>query len=90
MCGQQIQGHVVLAKGLLLGRLRLWKLPRKWPWLCWGASPFVPPHGAYQAPLSMGFSRQEYWSGFPFPSPGDLPNLGIKPMSPELAGGLYH
>ena len=39
---------------------------------------------AGQPPLSMGFSRQEYWSGFPFPSPGDLPNLGIKPESPEL------
>ena len=35
-----------------------------------------------QAPLSMGFSRQEYWSGLPFPSPGDLPNPGIKPRSP--------
>ena len=37
---------------------------------------------ADQAPLSMGFSRQEYWSGLPFPSPGDLPNPGIEPMSP--------
>ena len=37
---------------------------------------------AYQAPLSMGFSRQEYWSGVPFPSPGDLPNPGIKSESP--------
>ena len=37
---------------------------------------------AYQASLSMGFSRQEYWSGLPFPSPGDLPNPGIKPRSP--------
>ena len=36
---------------------------------------------AQQAPLSMGFSRQEYWSGLPFPPPGDLPNPGIKPMS---------
>ena len=35
-----------------------------------------------QAPLSMGFSRQEYWGGLPFPSPGDPPDLGIKPMSP--------
>ena len=35
---------------------------------------------AHQAPLSMEFSRQEYWSGLPFPSPGDLPNPGIKPM----------
>ena len=39
---------------------------------------------AYQAPPSMGFSRQEYWSGLSFPSPGDLPNPGIKPGSPAL------
>ena len=39
---------------------------------------------AYQAPLSIGFSRQEYWSGLPFPSPGDLPNPGIEPRSPTL------
>ena len=39
---------------------------------------------AHQAPLSMGFSRQEYWSGLPFPSPGDLPNPGIKPKSRAL------
>ena len=39
---------------------------------------------AHQAPLSMGFSRQEYWSGLPFPSPGDLANPGIKPRSPAL------
>ena len=39
---------------------------------------------AHQAPPSMGFPRQEYWSGYPFPSPGDLPNLGIKPESPAL------
>ena len=39
---------------------------------------------AYQGPPSMGFSRQEYWSGLPFPSPGDLPNLGIKPRSPTF------
>ena len=37
---------------------------------------------AYQAPLSMGFSRQEYWSGLLFPSPGDLPDLGIEPGPP--------
>ena len=36
---------------------------------------------AYQAPLSMGFSRQEYWSGLPRPPPGDLPNPGIEPTS---------
>ena len=39
---------------------------------------------AKQAPLSTGFSRQEYWSGLPFPSPGDLPNPGIKPRSPAF------
>ena len=39
---------------------------------------------ACRAPLSMGFSRQEYWSGLPFPSSGDLPNPGIKPRSPAL------
>ena len=39
---------------------------------------------APQAPPSMGFSRQEYWSGLPVPSPGDLPNPGIKPGSPAL------
>ena len=39
---------------------------------------------AHQAPLSMGFSRQEYWSGLPFPSPGDLPSPGIEPGSPAL------
>ena len=39
---------------------------------------------ACQAPLSMEFSRQKYWSGFPFPSPGDLPNTGVEPGSPVL------
>ena len=39
---------------------------------------------AHQAPLSMEFSRQEYWSGLPCPPPGDLPNPGIKPRSPTL------
>ena len=39
---------------------------------------------AYQVPLSMGFSRQEYWSGLPLPSPGDLPDPGIEPGSPSL------
>ena len=44
---------------------------------------------AHQAPLSMGFPRQEYWSGLPFPSPGDLPDSGIKPASPALAAGCF-
>ena len=41
---------------------------------------------AHQAPLSMEFPRQEYWSGLPFPSPRGLPNPGIKPASPALQG----
>ena len=44
---------------------------------------------AYQAPLSMGFPRQEYWSGLPFPSPGDLPYPGTEPVSPALAGKFF-
>ena len=46
----------------------------------------------HQAPLSMGFSRQEYWSGLPYPPPGDLPNPRIEPASltsPALAGGFF-
>ena len=39
---------------------------------------------AHQAPLSMGFPKQEYWSGLPFPAPGDLPNPGVKPRFPAL------
>ena len=44
---------------------------------------------AHQAPLSIGFPRQEYWSGLPFLSPGDCPNPGIKPVSPALAGIFF-
>ena len=47
---------------------------------------------AHKAPLPMGFTRQEYWSGLPFPSPGYLPNSGIKPkslQSPTLADGFF-
>ena len=47
---------------------------------------------AHQASLSMEFSRQEYWSQFPFPSLGNLPDSGIKPgspLSPALAGGFF-
>ena len=48
---------------------------------------------ALQAPLSMGFPRQEYWSGLPTPTPGDLPNPGIKPVLPDSCAGrqiIYH
>ena len=44
---------------------------------------------AHQASLSMGFPRQEYWSGLPFPSPGDLPDPGLEPASPALAGVFF-
>ena len=44
---------------------------------------------ARQAALSVGFPRQDYWSGLPFPSPGDLPDLGIEPTSLVLAGGSF-
>ena len=47
---------------------------------------------ACQAPLSVGFSRHEYWSGFPCPPPGDLPDAGMEPVSlvsPSLAGGFF-
>ena len=44
---------------------------------------------AHQAPLSIGFSRQENWSRLPFPSPGDLPDPGTEPASPALAGGFF-
>ena len=62
--------------------------------MCQAAS-VTPRAVARQAPLSMGFSRQEYWSGLPCPPPGDLPNPGIKPtsftslMSPALAGEFF-
>ena len=54
---------------LLLSHVRLFVTP--WTVAC-------------QAPLSIGFSRQEYWSRLPFSSPGDLPNPGIEPWSPAL------
>ena len=52
----------------------------------WGPVLMPPPFtAAHQAPLSMGFSRKEYWSGLPYPTPGELPDGGIKPT--QL---LYH
>ena len=54
----------------------------KWKWSLTLCNPVG--YVAHQAPPSMGFSRQEYWSGLPFPSPGDLPDSGIEPRSPTL------
>ena len=58
------------------------KVKVKVPQSCWTL--WDPWTVAHQAPLSKGFSKQEYWSGLPFPSPGDLPNPGIEPGSPVL------
>ena len=44
---------------------------------------------AHHTPPSVGFSRQEYWNGLPFPPPGDLPNPGIKPVSPALGADAF-
>ena len=60
-----------------VGTKKVKSLSHVWPF----ATPWTVAH---QAPTSMEFSRQEYWSGLPFPSPGDLPNPGIKPGSPTL------
>ena len=49
----------------------------------------IPCTVAGQAPLYMGFPRQEYWSGLPFPSAGDLPDPGIEPVSPALIGRFF-
>ena len=51
---------------------------------------FAPPRTvARQAPMTIVFSKQEYWNGLPFPSPGDLPDPGIEPVSPALAGWFF-
>ena len=74
---------LVMGEGNDLGRLTV-LVAQSCPTL---ATPWTVAH---QAPLSMGFSRQEYWSGVPFPSPGNLPNIGIQPGTPALQQILYH
>ena len=59
---------------IVLSHVRLFVIP-------WTVAP--------QAPLSMGFPRQEYWNGLPFPSPENLPEPGIEPVSPVLVGGFF-
>ena len=65
-------GDVIKSKRWSLSRVRLFAIPRT---------------VAHEAPLSMGFSKQEYWSGLPLPSPGDLPDPGIEPGSPAFQAG---
>ena len=75
----------LLADSLPLSHIRLGWNERKKVKLLSCVWFFVTPWTVtYQAPSSMGFSRQEYWSGLPFPPPGDLPNSGIKSRSPAL------
>ena len=65
-------------RNLIFGKIKKVKsLSRVWLFV-------IPWTVAYQAPPSMGFSRQVYWSGLPFPSPGDLPHPGIEPLSPTF------
>ena len=75
--------------GILQARTLEWvaiSFSNAWKWSCSVVSDSATPWtAAYQDSLSMGFSRQEYWSGLPFPSPGDLPDPGIEPVSPTLA-----
>ena len=75
-CRQEIKRRLVLGRRQCysLSRVRLFATP----WVV-----------IRQAPLSMEFSRQEYWSGLLFSSPGDLPESEIKPGSPALAGGFF-
>ena len=85
-CVQSVSGFQLEAEQALLGGTgttnpsspgKVKSLSRVWLFVTPGAV-------AYQAPPSMAFSRQEYWSGLPFPSPGDLPNPGIEPRSPAF------
>ena len=72
----------------------LWLFEAVWLVTCVCAQSLVvyDSFAAHQAPLSMEFSRQEYWSGLPFPPRGDLPDAGIEPVSlvsPAVAGGFF-
>ena len=83
----------MLLQMVLFHSLTPWKWKRQWLSHVWnelGLSQLFATLWtvALQAPLPMGSSRQEYWSGVPFPSLGDLPKSGIKPRSPALAGGF--
>ena len=82
----QIFWHVECST-LIASSFRILNSPAFWLLLLFSqvmSNSVTPWTAARQAPLSMGFSRQEYWSGLPCPSPGDLPNPGIKPRSHAL------
>ena len=76
-CSHEIKRHLLLERKAVTNLVKMKSLSR--------VRLFVTPWTvAYQVPPSMGFSRQEYWSGLPFPSPGHLPDPGIEPGSPTL------
>ena len=78
-CGQESlrrNGAAIIVNKRVLNAVKV-KVAQSCPTLCY-------PMDSHQAPLSMGLSRQEYWSGLPLPSPGDLPNPGTEPRSPAL------
>ena len=76
-CSHEIKRGLLLGRKVMTNLVKVKSLSRvrllATPWTA-----------AYQAPQSLGFSRQEHWSGLPFPSPGDLPEPGIEPRSPTL------
>ena len=80
-CSHEIKRRLLLGRKVMTNLER--KKERKKVKLLSRVQLFVTPV-AYQDPQSMGFSRQEYWSRLPFPSPGDLPDSGIEPRSPIL------
>ena len=78
---QQLHVHVCSAASVMSSSLQLYGLFSCFSHVQLFATLWT---AAHQAPLSMGFSRQECWTGLPCPPPGDLPNPGIEPMSPAL------
>ena len=78
-CSHEIKRHLLLGRKVMTNLLLLLLSRFSRVQLC-----ATPETAAYLAPPSLGFSRQEYWSGVPFPSPGDLPNPGIEPGSATL------
>ena len=85
---QEIQLKIIWTKNCFLININKIDKPLaklvKWKALSYIWFFVTPSTVACQAPLSMGFSRKEYWNGLPFPFPGDLPNPGFKPRSPTL------
>ena len=85
-------GWIIVIDFLMLKHPYIPKINPSWSWKWkWSRSVVfdsLQPHG-HQAPLSMGFSRQEYWSGLPFPSPGNFPTQGSNPGLPHCRQTLY-